>query len=122
MSKCAETSILFRNRQEKFGLGFKNLEIKNKFFQVVKWHILKYSMNDQMRALYLHKLNQEKAGKLGKGRKADRAPCLAVERLKLLLSSMNALDKAKPQGKELAGTRTNQSYSQKCRTNSKVAN
>jgi len=34
-----------------------------------------------MRALYTHKLNQEKAGKLGKGRKADRAPCLAVERL-----------------------------------------
>ena len=30
-----------------------------------------------MRALYLHKLNQEKAGKVGKGRKADRAPCLA---------------------------------------------
>ena len=24
---------------------------------------------------------QERAGKLGKGRKADRAPCLAVERL-----------------------------------------
>ena len=38
-------------------------------------------MDDQMRVLYLHKLNQEKAGKLGKGRKADRAPCLAVERL-----------------------------------------
>ena len=33
-----------------------------------------------MRALYLHKLKQEKEGKLGKGRKADRAPCLAVER------------------------------------------
>ena len=81
MSRCAETSILFRNRQENFGLGFKNLEIENKCFQIVKWHILKYSMDDQMRALYTHKLNQEKAGKLGKGRKADRAPCLAVERL-----------------------------------------
>ena len=42
---------------------------------------MKNSMADQMRALYWHKLNQEKAGKLGKGRKADRAPCLAVERL-----------------------------------------
>ena len=31
-----------------------------------------------MRALYTHKLNQEQAGK---GRKADRAPCLGVERL-----------------------------------------
>ena len=81
MSRCAETSILFRNRQENFGLGFKNLEIENKCFQIVKWHILKNSMDDQMRALYTHKLNQEKAGKLGKGRKADRAPCLAVERL-----------------------------------------
>ena len=36
-----------------------------------------------MRSLYEHKLKQEKEGKLGKGsyRKADRAPCLAVERL-----------------------------------------
>ena len=30
---------------------------------------------------FIYKLNQGKAGKLGKGRKADRAPCLAVERL-----------------------------------------
>ena len=37
-----------------------------------------------MRALYLHKLKQEKEGKLGKGRKADRAPCLAVERFETL--------------------------------------
>ena len=27
MSRCAETSIIFRNCQENFGLGFKNLEI-----------------------------------------------------------------------------------------------
>ena len=46
-----------------------------------KWHILKYSIDDQMWALHLHKLNQEIAGKLGKGRKTDWAPCLAVERL-----------------------------------------
>ena len=36
------------------------------------------------RALYLHKLKQEKEGKLGKGRKADRAPCLAMERLETI--------------------------------------
>ena len=71
MSRCAETSDLFRNRQDNFGLGLKNLAIENKCFQMVKWHIWKYSMDDQMQALYLHKLNQEKAGKLGKGRKAD---------------------------------------------------
>ena len=59
----------------------KNLEKENKCFQIVKWHILKYSLDGQMRALYLHKLRQEKEGKLEKGRKADRAPCLAVERL-----------------------------------------
>ena len=41
------------------------------------------SMDDQilMRALYTHKLNQEKAGKRRKRRKADQAHCLAVERL-----------------------------------------
>ena len=84
MSKCAETSILFRNRQENFGLGFKNLEIENKCFQIVNCHILKCSLDDQMKALYLHKLKQEMEGKLGKGRKADRAQCLAVERLKTI--------------------------------------
>ena len=71
MSKCAETLILFRNQQENFGLGFKNLEIENKCFQIVKWHIRKYSLDDQMRTLYLHKIKQEMEGKLGKGRKAD---------------------------------------------------
>ena len=65
----AKTSILFRNRQEIFLIGFKNLEIENKCFQIVKWQILKNSMDDQMRALYTHKLNQEKAGKLGKAEK-----------------------------------------------------
>ena len=78
MSRCVETPILFRNCQENFGLGFKNLEIENKCFQIIKWHILKYSMDDQTRAFYLHKLHQEKAGKLGKGRKAGQAPFLAV--------------------------------------------
>ena len=71
MSKCAETLILFRNWQDNFGLGFKNLEIENKCFQIVKWHTLKYSLHGQMRTLFLHKLKQEKEGKLGKGRKAD---------------------------------------------------
>ena len=84
MSKCTETLILFRNQQENFGLGFKNLEIENKCFQIIKWRILKYSLDDQMRALYLHKIKQEKEGKLGNGRKADRAPCLAVERLETI--------------------------------------
>ena len=32
-------------------------------------YTLKYSMDDQMRALYLHKLNQEKAGNLEKSEK-----------------------------------------------------
>ena len=63
MSKCAETSILFRNRQENFGLGFKNLEIENKCFQIVKWHILKYSLDGQMRSLYEHKLKGRKTWK-----------------------------------------------------------
>ena len=81
MSKCVETSMLFRNQQENFGLGFKNLEIENKCFQIVKWRILKYSLDEQMLALYLHKFKQEKEGKLGMGRKADQASCLAIERL-----------------------------------------
>ena len=37
-----------------------------------------------MRALYSHKLKQKTEGKLEKGRKADRAPCLAVEQLEAI--------------------------------------
>ena len=37
-----------------------------------------------MRALYLHKLKQEKGGKLGKGRRADQALCLAMEKLETI--------------------------------------
>ena len=37
-----------------------------------------------MRALSLHKLKQDKEGKLEKGRKADRAPFFAVERLETI--------------------------------------
>ena len=75
MSRYAETSILFRNRQENFGLGFKNLEIENKCFQRVKWHILKYSMDDQMQALYLHKLNQANNWKRQKSRSSTLPGC-----------------------------------------------
>ena len=77
-----------------------------------------------MRALYLHKLKQEKEGKLGKGRKADRAPCHAWHwsDCKLLLSSMNAFDKApKLQGKDWVESEQISLFS-KCRTNSNVTN
>ena len=62
-------------------MEFKNLDVENKCFQIVKWHILKYYVDDQMRTLCLHKLNQEKAGELKKGGKAERSLCLADERL-----------------------------------------
>ena len=48
MSKRTETLILFRNCQEHFGLGFKKLEIENKCFQIVKWHMLKYSVDENL--------------------------------------------------------------------------
>ena len=122
MSRCAETSILFRNRQENFGLGFKILEIENKCFQIVKWHILKYSLDGIMRSLYEHKLNQEKEGNLEKAEKQTEHHAWLWSDSKLLLSLMNALDKTKPQSKELGGSRTNQSHSPKCQTNNNVAN
>ena len=74
-------------------------------------------MNDQMRALYLHKLHQEKAEKLGKSRKADRAPCLAVERLESI-----AQFNAKFQGLEMVGIPTKQFHSRKWKTSNSRAN
>ena len=74
-----------------------------------------------MRALYLHKLKQEKAGKLGKGRKADPAPCLAVERLESIAQFNERFGQAKLQDMELVGTTTNQFHSLKCQTSNSVA-
>ena len=79
-------------------------------------------MDDQMRALYLHKLHQEKAGKPGKGRKQIEHLALLLRDKKALLSSMNALDKPKLQGMELVGITTNQFRSLKCQTSNSMAN
>mmetsp|Transcript_15472 Transcript_15472/g.19388 ORF Transcript_15472/g.19388 Transcript_15472/m.19388 type:complete len:439 (+) Transcript_15472:120-1436(+) len=50
--------------------------------QLVKWHILKSSMDSQMRLLYEVKLKREKAGKIGRGRKAyNSTPCMQIEGL-----------------------------------------
>ena len=76
------------------------MEIENKCFQIVKWHILKYSLDGQMRSLYEQKLNQEKEENLEKAEKQTEHHAWLWSDSKLLLSSMNALDKAKPQGKE----------------------
>jgi Reverse transcriptase (RNA-dependent DNA polymerase) len=78
--RCAETSIFFRDRKD-FGLGLKDLEVENKCFNVVKWHLLKYSLDDQMRNLYRDKLFKERSGKIGRGRNVDDAPAMTIEKL-----------------------------------------
>ena len=74
--------LFFRSREEHFGLGLKDLETERSCMQIVKWHILKHSMDSQMQILYQVKLQKEKQGKIGKGRKFHSAtPCLQIEDL-----------------------------------------
>ena len=66
--------------------------------------------------------NKKKKENLEKAEKQTEHNAWLCSDSKLLLSSMNALDKARPQGKESGGNRTNQSHFPKCQTNSNVAN
>ena len=81
MSRYAETLILFRNRQEILGLGFQNIEIENKCFQIVKWHILKNSMDDQM-TLYTQIESREsrKTWKRQKSRSSTLPGCWEIRK------------------------------------------
>ena len=47
--------------------------------QVVRWHILKYSHDPNIKNLYHYRLNRDKAGHYGRGRKTS--PSLQLEAL-----------------------------------------
>jgi hypothetical protein len=71
MKKTTENGILYRSNMA-FGLGFKNLEDANFRAQVVKWHIMKWSLDPNARALYVYKQEEEEV-------KKKRSPCRVIK-------------------------------------------
>ena len=78
LAASAEASVLYRS-EEHFGLKFKDLKQVLRQLQVTRWHILKYSKDEQSRAVYHRRLALDQAGHVGKGRRSS--PCLQLEAL-----------------------------------------
>ena len=78
LAKSAEPSILYRSN-EHFGLNFKDVVQMKKQLEVVKWHILKYSKDEQVQQVYKYRLCLDQKGHIGRGNRTS--PCLTLERL-----------------------------------------
>ena len=62
LAKCMEPSVLYRSR-ENFGLNFMDLRRLYRDLQVSRYHILKYSKDEQIKHLYVHLLKREQKRK-----------------------------------------------------------
>src|SRR5690349_16428878 len=78
LAKSAEESVLYRSN-EHFGLNFKELLQMQKQLEVVKWHIIKFSKDAQVQALYGYRLALDRKGHIGRGN--TTSPCLTLENL-----------------------------------------
>jgi hypothetical protein len=78
LARMAEKNILYRHNSH-FGLGFKSMdEIQNRL-QLVRWLILKDSDDPKARLVFERRLDLDRKGHLGKGRRSS--PCLDANRL-----------------------------------------
>ena len=73
-------------------------------------------------SLILAQVKQEKEGKLGKGKKADQAPCLAVERLETVAQFNERFGQGQTTRQGIGLNQNKSSHSQNGRTNKNVAN
>ena len=78
LAASAEASVLYR-AHEHFGLNFKHVGDMLQRLQVVRWHIIKYSKDPNVKNLHLYRLQRDKAKHYGRGRKTS--PCLQLEEL-----------------------------------------
>ena len=77
LAKSAEPGVLYRGTAN-FGLNLKSLKDMLKQLQVVKWHILKTSEDDDARELFHRRLERDRKGHVGTGRRDS--PCMLIER------------------------------------------
>ena len=52
--------------------------------QIIKWHIVKHSADENIRSIYQRRLKLDRKGHLGRGRKTS--PAIEVERLESLVA------------------------------------
>ncbi|CAM9558590.1 unnamed protein product, partial [Heterosigma akashiwo] len=82
VTRTAESSVFFRSRKEHAGLGLKDLETERDCMRLVQCHTLLGSADEQMRLLFALKLRRERAGQIGRGRKASSSsPCSMLDGL-----------------------------------------
>ncbi|CAN0028026.1 unnamed protein product [Heterosigma akashiwo] len=82
VTHTAESSVFFRSRKEHTGLGLKDLETEGDCMRLVQCHTLLGSADEQMRLLFALKLRRERAGQIGRGRKASSSsPCSMLDGL-----------------------------------------
>ena len=83
LAASAETSVFFRSREHQ-GHGLKNLEDCNEKQQIVKWMIMKESKDPQARRIFERRLERDKRGEIGRGKKDSI--CLKIEKLESVLN------------------------------------
>ena len=83
IARSTNTAVLYRT-SEHFGLQFKNLRALNYQLQIIKWHIVKHSADENIRSIYQRRLKLDRKGHLGRGRKTS--PAIEVERLESLVA------------------------------------
>ncbi|CAM9252957.1 unnamed protein product, partial [Heterosigma akashiwo] len=83
VTRIAESLVFFRSRKEHAGLGLKDLETERDCMRlVVQCHILLGSDDEQMRLLFALKLRRERAGQIGRGKRASSSsPCSTLDGL-----------------------------------------
>jgi hypothetical protein len=78
LAASTEAGILYRSNVH-FGLGFKCLTEVHKQLQAIKWQIMKSSKDYTANKLYHRRLELDRKGHIGTGRRDS--PCLTVERM-----------------------------------------
>ncbi len=76
LAKSADGDVLYRSNKH-FGLNIKNVNEVTRRLRVIKWHIMKNSLDLQSRLLYSNRLLRDKQGHVGQGRKSS--PCIELE-------------------------------------------
>lgn len=70
LAKSADGDVLYRSNKH-FGLNIKNVNEVTRRLRVIKWHIMKNSLDLQSRLLYSNRLLRDKQGHVGQGRKSS---------------------------------------------------
>jgi len=75
LAKAADGNVLYRSNTN-YGLGLKDVSELCRRLQIVKWHIMRNSLDVVAQKMFSHRLALDKRGHVGTGR--DSSPCLEL--------------------------------------------